>query len=77
MWNLKCGTNELIYKTETVSETERIDLWFTRGRERDGLGSLGLVDAICTFRMDKQQGPVEKYRELYSITYDKPEWKRI
>ena len=30
MWNLKYGTNELIYKTETDSQTERTDLWLPR-----------------------------------------------
>ena len=46
MWNLKYDTNELIYETETVLQTERTDLWLPRGR---GLGegwsgSLGLAD---------------------------------
>ena len=43
--NLKCGTNEPIYKTETVSQICRTDLcqW---GREGVGwTGSLGLVGA--------------------------------
>ena len=31
MWNLKYGTNELIYTTETDSQTLRTDLWFPRG----------------------------------------------
>ena len=26
-WNLKYDTNELIYKTETDSQTQRTDLW--------------------------------------------------
>jgi len=40
MWNLKYGTNEPIYKTETDSQRLRIDLWLPRERERewDGLG---------------------------------------
>ena len=47
MCNLKYDTNELIYETETNSQTKRIDLWLPRGR---GLGeewtrSLGLTDA--------------------------------
>ena len=47
MWNIKYGTNELIYKTETDSETQRTDLWLPRGRgeEVGSTGSLGLVDA--------------------------------
>ena len=41
MWNLKYGTNEPIYKTETDSQTLRTDLWLPRARGdggRDGLG---------------------------------------
>ena len=47
MWNLKYGTNEPMYKTETDSQTWRIDLWLPRGRG-EGMGwtgSLGLVYA--------------------------------
>ena len=35
MWNLKHGTNEPIYRTDTDSWTKRTDLWLPRGR---GLG---------------------------------------
>ena len=35
MWNLKYGTNEPIYKTETDSQTSRTDWWLPRG---EGLG---------------------------------------
>jgi len=31
MWNLKYGTNEPIYRTETDSQTWRIDLWLSKG----------------------------------------------
>ena len=44
MWNLKYGTNEPIYKTETDSQTQGTDLWFPWGREEE-VGCLGLVDA--------------------------------
>ena len=46
-WNLKYETNELIYKTETDSQTQRTDLWLPRVRGvREGwIGSLGLADA--------------------------------
>ena len=39
-WNLKYGTVEPIYRTETDSETLRADLCLPRGRRRrwDGLG---------------------------------------
>ena len=43
MWNLKYGTNDPIYKTETNSQTYKIDLWLAKGRESewDGLGVWG------------------------------------
>ena len=45
MWNLKYDTNELIYKTERDSQTQRRDLWLPGvglgGWERDGLGVWG------------------------------------
>ena len=31
-WNLKYGTNELIYEAETESQTERTDLWLLQER---------------------------------------------
>ena len=31
MWNLKYGTNEPIFKLETDSHTQRMDLWLPRG----------------------------------------------
>jgi len=40
MWNLKYGTNEHTYKTETDPQTQRTDMWLPRGMERkkrDGL----------------------------------------
>ena len=48
MWNLKYDTNELIYQTETDSQTQRT----TCGCQREGAwegrtGSLGLADANC------------------------------
>ena len=38
MWNLKNGTNEPIYRTETDSQTWRTGLPRGRGREWYGLG---------------------------------------
>ena len=37
MWNLKYDTNELIYKTETDSQTQRTDLWLPRGAGGGGV----------------------------------------
>ena len=38
MWNLKYDTNELIYETETDSQTQRTDLWLPRGWGGGGEG---------------------------------------
>ena len=45
IWNLKHGSNEPIYKTETDSETQKTDVWLPRGREEEvgWTGSLGSV----------------------------------
>ena len=32
---------------------------------------------ILIHRMNKQQGPTVVHRELHSISYNKPQWKRI
>ena len=75
MWNLKYGTNEPIYKTETDSQTIDIRLVVAKGdqgRKRDGLGVWGWQMQTITFRMDKQQGPTVQHRELYPISWDKP-----
>ena len=42
-WNVKYGTNEPIYRTETDSQTWRIDLCCV-GVEVGWTGTLGLVD---------------------------------
>ena len=50
-----------------------------RGGRRRGweVGSLGLADASYIYRTNKQQGPTVQHRELYSVSCDTPEWKRI
>ena len=46
MWSLKYDTNELIYQTETDSQTYRTDLWLPRERESGRwIGGLGLAEA--------------------------------
>ena len=73
MWNLKYDTNELIYKTETDSWTQKTNLWLPKGK--GGAGELGVWDQqmqTITYRMDKQQGPTVEHRELYPISCDKP-----
>ena len=39
MWNLKYGTNEFIYKTETDSQILKTNLWLPKGKE-GGRGNL-------------------------------------
>ena len=78
-WNLKYGTNDPIYKTETDSWTWRIDLWLPKGkRGGSGMdGSLGLQMQTITFRMDKQWGPTAQHRELYLISWGRTRWKIV
>ena len=47
MQNLKYGTNELIYETETDLQKQRTDLYMPRGRKvrEGGIESSGLADA--------------------------------
>ena len=38
MWNIKNGTNELVYKTEIVSQMQKTNLWSPVGGKEDKLG---------------------------------------
>ena len=46
MWNQKYDTNELIYKTETDSQTQKTNLWLPqrRGCGEGQIRCIGLVD---------------------------------
>ena len=73
MWNLKYSTNEPIYKTdEQTYGYKRGGLW---GKDRPGVWAQ--QTQTTTYRMDKQPGPNVQHRELYLISWDKPQWKRI
>ena len=38
MWNLKDDKNELIYETETDSQTQKTNLWLPKGKgDRGGI----------------------------------------
>ena len=40
MWKLKYNINDLIYKTEIDSQTQKINLWLPKGKgEEDKLGN--------------------------------------
>ena len=78
MWNLKYNTNELIYTTETESQTERIDLQLPKvGRKRKDWEFGGEQMQPSMYRMDKQRGPAAQHRELYLSSCNKSELKRI
>ena len=44
MWNLKYDMNELIYKTETDSQTLKTNLWLPKGKMAGGRDKLGVWD---------------------------------
>ena len=71
--NLKYGTKEPIHKAKIDSQTQRTDFWLPRGRggEREGL------EVWDEQTETDGQGPTAQRRELYSISCDKPSWKRI
>ena len=43
MWTLKTDTNELVYKTETDSQTLKTNLWLPKGKG-GGKDELGVLD---------------------------------
>ena len=62
MWNLnRNDANELTYKIERDSQTQRKNLWLPEGRMGVGEGQLGVWDRhvhTALFKMDNQQGPI-------------------
>ena len=74
MWNLNYDTNELIYETETDSQTQRAAIWL---RGRNGLGVWDWQIQTITYGIDIQQGSTVQHRELYSISCDKAQQKKI
>ena len=61
MWNLKYGTNDPVYETD--SQTQRSDLWLPRGGG-SGLGVSGWQMQTITFKTNKQQGRNLQHKEL-------------
>ena len=41
MWNLKYDSNELIYRTEADSQTQKTNLWLPKGKGEWGRYKLG------------------------------------
>ena len=83
MWTLKIkDTNELTYKTERDSQTQRMNLQLPGGRKW-GKGQ-GVWDGhvhTAILKMDNQQGPFVQYRELCSMLYSSLDrrgvWRRM
>ena len=69
MHNVKNDTNELIYKTETDSETQKTNLWLPKGKGWGQTRSMELTDVHC-YKIDKQKGFTVQHRELYSVSYN-------
>ena len=66
MWNLKRNdTNELTYKTEGDSETQRRNLWLLGIKDSQGVWDGHGHTAL--FKMDNQQGPAVQHREFCSV----------
>ena len=59
--------------------TERADLWLSRVemKEWDGPGVWGWVMQTITFNTDKQWHPIVQHRELWPISWVRPQWKII
>ena len=58
MWNfLKNDTNELIYKTEMDSQTQKTNLWLAKGKD-GGINLEFQVNKYTTVhKLDKQEEP--------------------
>ena len=77
MRNLNYGTNELIYETETDSQTQRTDLGLPKGGDggemdrKFGISRCKLSYTGCINNM------VYCIAQGHSISCNKPQWKRI
>ena len=58
MQNVKNDTNELIYKTEIDSQTQKTNFWLPKGKgwERDKLGVWDCNIQTTIYGVDNQQG---------------------
>ena len=71
---LKNDTNELIYKAEIDSQTQKTNLWLPKGKgeRRDKLGIWKQqIQTTINNKVDRQQGPTVQNIELYSISCNK------
>ena len=70
MWKLKNDTNELIYKTETDSQTYKTNLWSPKGMEREGINQeVGINIYTLEAQMVKN---LPAMQEIWALSLD---WK--
>ena len=63
------GKNELTYRTETASQTQRPNLEFaSEGEWGKETGSLDGHVHTAAFKTDNQQGPTARHRGLCSVS---------
>ena len=75
MWNLKYDTNELIYETETDSQTQIMNLWLpSTWGWRDGMEfGISGCKLLNTQWLDNKVLTVYRediFREIYSVSWD-------
>ena len=80
MWNLKRNdANDLTYETEKNSQTQKMKLWLSGGRDIQGVWK-GHVHA-AVFKLDNQQGSTVQHMEPYSMLCASPDrrgvWRRM
>ena len=75
----KNDTNELIYKKEIDSQTQKTNLWLPKGDKgwRGINEMLGINIHTIIHKIGRPQGPTIEHRGLHSISSDKLWWKRI
>ena len=82
MWNLKNDTDELTYKTETDSQTQKTNLWLPKekrvGRDKLGVWDQRIHTTIC--KIGKQQHPTiystGNYIQYFVINYNGKEYEK-
>ena len=74
MWNLKYDRNELVYKTETDSQTWRTDLWLPRcgGEGMDLEFRTSRSKLLYRGRINNKALTHSTGNRIYSIAGDKP-----
>ena len=86
MWNDMCNlkkksdTNELIYKTETNSQTQKTKIWLPKGkRVKGGINQEFGINRYIPLYIKQINNKVLLYSPLnvYSVSCNNPLWKII